>query len=579
MINAQRKIKNQFLIAIISILILIPFNSIACGPYGGSMENQKVLKSKIKEVTVFLKGAQVHRSGNFDIQPGVSEVVFEGLSKYINTNSIQAKGRGNFTILDVRHSVRYPEPKKQLDLGIPSHIKKRIAQLKDSILDLSFDLNEIRTSKGSLELEKKILLNTKMYQGKAKGNDSIPLLIDGMRFFREKLNDINRLTFVLNKKEQKANSLKVDAEAKLSELQKYKSLTQPPVVNLPPIQQVIVTVSSKQTARASIDINYMVSQAGWSAHYDVRAKNTTSPIKLTYKAKVYQQTGEDWKNIKLKLSTNNPNKGNVKPSLPIWYLDYYVQRNVITSNLSSIPQYSKKSEIQEEEVFADKMVALNVLSEAKKSSDYTYMAENIANVEFNIDLKYNIKSNGESHLVEIQTSSLPSKFYHTIVPKLDNEAFVMVKISDWENLSLLPASANIFFDGTYIGETYINPIQLEDTMKLSLGRDASVMVKRTKLKDDEKSQIIGNNRIKTIHYELSLKNKKQSAIHLIVEDHVPVSKNDEIKVEVEEKGKASLNKQTGTLKWNLNLASGGERKLNFSYSIKYNKDKPLLGAL
>jgi uncharacterized protein (TIGR02231 family) len=579
MINAQREIKNQLLILVISILIFIPFNSIACGPYGGSMENQKVLKSKIKEVTVFLKGAQVHRSGNFDIQPGVSEVVFEGLSKYINTNSIQAKGRGNFTILDVRHSVRYPEPKKQVNLGIPSHIKKRIAQLKDSILDLSFDLNEIRTSKGSLELEKKILLNTKMYQGKAKGNDSIPLLIDGMRFFREKLNDINRLTFVLNKKEQKTNSLKVDAEAKLSELQKYKSLTQPPVVNLPPIQQVIVTVSSKQTARASIDINYMVSQAGWSAHYDVRAKNTTSPIKLTYKAKVYQQTGEDWKNIKLKLSTNNPNKGNVKPSLPIWYLDYYVQRNVITSNLSSIPQYSKKSEIQEEEVFADKMVALNVLSEAKKSSDYTYMAENIANVEFNIDLKYNIKSNGESHLVEIQTSSLPSKFYHTIVPKLDNEAFVMVKISDWENLSLLPASANIFFDGTYIGETYINPIQLEDTMNLSLGRDASVMVKRTKLKDDEKAQIIGNNRVKTIHFELSLKNKKQSDIHLIVEDHVPVSKNEEIKVEVEEKGNADFNKQTGALKWNLNLVKGGERKLNFSYSIKYNKDKPLLGAL
>ena len=575
------KNKYPILILFISLLFIIPLSSFACGPYGANMETSKTVNSRIKSVTVFLSGAQVHRSGNFNAQPGVSEIVFDGLSQYINPKSIQAKGRGNFTILDVRHRIHYPEPKIIRNEGLPIHIKKKIARLEDSLFNIRFDLAEIKTNKEALELEKKILLNTEMLKGKGKSKDSIPLLKDGMLFFREKLNDINRLNFVLNKKEQRKLALKASMDERLSKLKQYKAHTVNQTPNTPPVQQIVVTVSSKTSARASLDISYMVSQAGWSAQYDIRAKNTNSPIKLTYKAKVYQQTGENWSNVKLKLSTNNPNKGSIKPTLPIWYLNYRANRQVMLSNLSIATGNSvRKERLLEESGVTNSTINFNSLDEeALSSANYTQMAENIANVEFNIDLPYSIQSNGESHLVEVQTSTLPSKFYHTIVPKLDNEAFVMAKVSDWENLNLLPASANIFFDGTYIGETMINPLQLEDTLNLSLGRDASVIVKRTKIKDNEKSSTIGNHKIKTIHFELALKNKKLSDINLIVEDHIPVSNNEEIKVELKEKGDAQFNEKTGMLTWNLNLAKGEDKELDFSYSIKYDKDKSLLGAL
>lgn len=557
--------------------ILTPQFSEACGVYG----LEKNINSKIKEVIVFLQGAQVHRTGSFYVQKGVSEVVFDNISPFVNKNSIQAKGKGNFTILEVRHHIHYPAPPVIKQDGLPPHIKKAIHLLEDSLFDIGFTINEIEAMKKSLEMEKGILLKTPLYKGEGKSSDSIPLLKDGMVFFRSKMNDINRKMFVLNKKEAKTKTLQVKLNQRLSELKQYKKHIVPPV-QPDPIQQVIVTVSSKQATSGSLDINYMVSNAGWSAHYDLRAKNTTTPIELTYKAKVYQQTGEDWKNVRLKLSTNNPNKGNVKPTLPIWYLDYYAQRNISARNLTESVVLSKIADNSvRKRNLKEKREELDVLLEqdASGASDFVQLSENIASIEFNIDLPYSIQSNGESHLVEVQKNSLPSKFYHAIVPKLDRDAFVMAKLTGWENLNLLPATATIFFDGTYIGQTMINPLQLSDTLSVSLGRDASVYVERNKRTDKTKPQVIGNNLVKTLHFDLVVKNKKSSPIQLVIEDQIPISKNSEIKIDLEEKGKAKFNEKSGTLKWNLSLNQGKEQKLGFSYSIKYDKDKQLLGKL
>ena len=575
--NLQKILKiNKINLLFTLAFLLSAFNSQACGPYG----NNRFVYSPVKEVTVFLQGAQVHREGQFNIPKGVSEIIFSDVSPYINRNSIQAKGKGNFTILEVRHHIHYPEPANVIQPGFPPHIKKAIALLGDSIQNIGFERSEIAAKKHVLEMERKILLATKMYKGTGKSSDSIPLLKEGMAFFRLKMNDINKRVFALNKEEVKVTELEKGMNERIYQLRLYKkNVTPPKTAN--PIQQVIVTVSSKQGISGKMGINYMVSNAGWSAHYDLRASNTSSPIELTYKAKVYQQTGENWDNVKLKLSTNNPNKSNVKPSLPIWYLDYYQQRNFSTSNLSNAvnladvqimnaksQRFEKKKELLEE-----------IQKDAGTSSNYTQIAENIAHVEFEIDLRYNIKSNGESHLVEVQKNELPCDFYHIVVPKMDREAFVMAKMTGWENLNLLPATASIFFDGTYIGQTLINPLQLSDTLQVSMGRDASVYVERTKNADDIKPQVIGSNLIKTISYELVLKNKKSTPINLVIEDQIPVTNNPEIKVSLENKGKAKFNNKTGALTWKTNIEQGKEQRFNFSYSIKYDKDKNLLGNL
>ena len=541
------QLKSKVKLYVIAITMLFSFQLFAS-------EKQKEVNSEIKEATVFLNGAQIERKGYFEVQSGTTELVFSELSPFINPKSIQAKGKGNYTILDVRHRIHYPEPKIPEEKGLPPHIKRKIQLLEDSLLEVSFTLSEIKVDKQTLDMEKNILLSTDMVKGNGKTADSIPLLREGMLFFREKLNDINKKIYVLNKKEYFKSVQQTEMKARLTQLKQYKAHTAKPTSSNKPIQQVVVTISAKQYTKGSMEISYMVSNAGWSAHYDLRASNTSSPINLTYKAKVYQKTGEDWNNVKLKLSTHNPNKGNIKPSLPIWYLDYRqnralyhksngsVQSNITESVIAAYSNSKKKERKLEETEY---------LFDAEVINEYTTVSQNISNVEFNISLPYNIEATGEAHLVEVQTSTLPSLFYHTVIPKVDKEAFVMAKVTDWENLNLLPATANIFFDGTYIGETYINPMQLADTLALSLGRDPSIIVERKKRKDENRPTVIGSNIIKTISYELIVKNNKSSSINLIVEDQIPVSKNDEIKVNAEEVGKADLNDGTGKLTWNL----------------------------
>lgn len=559
---------------LIAILCLSSFNLQA-----GDNSNEKKVKSKIKNVTVFLDGAQVHRTGYFKIPRGTTQLVFEGVSPNINPKSIQAKGRGSFTILDVQHRLFYPTPLEVKVEEMPDKIKREIKLLEDSILEIGFDLDEILTQQNALDMEKNILLATKVVKGDGKANDSIPLLRESMEFFREKINDINKQYLKLKRKEFYVKEDQSRMNVRLTELKQYKSNVEVPEQDLSPKHQVVITVSAKATVDGSMKINYMVGQAGWTASYDLRASNTSAPVELTYKANVYQRTGEDWKNVKLKLSTNNPNRGNIKPQLPIWYLNYYMQRTYQTQNLSNVVKDSrfKKTEAPQAQYNMDDLYEEKEI--AQNAYDYSQMQENIANVEFTIDLPYSINADGQSHLVAVQTKKLPTKFYHSIVPKMDNEAFIMAKVTDWEKLNLLPASANIFYDGTYIGETMINPTQLSDTLNLSMGRDRSVVVKRTKLKDKDKTKIIGNNKIKTITYELALKNNKSGSINLMVEDQIPVSNNEEIKVSLESKDKADYNDKTGSLKWNLKIQPRMQEKLVFSYSVKYNKDKPLLGTL
>jgi hypothetical protein len=132
------------------------------------------------------------------------------------------------------------------------------------------------------------------------------------------------------------------------------------------------------------------------------------------------------------------------------------------------------------------------LAPAQSSANYAQMLETMTNVEFDIKLSYSIPSDGTTHLVAVKTSDMPASYYHYLVPKLDKEAFLIAKVTGWEELNLLPGKANIFYEGTYVGETMLNAALLSDTMELALGRDHGITVTRTKLPDKERNKALGN---------------------------------------------------------------------------------------
>lgn len=527
--------------------------------------NETKVNSKIKNVTVFLNGAQVFRKANFNIKKGVTDIVFDSISSNINPNSIQVKGKGKYIILDTKYKYYQPAGSTTPPI-IPTHILSQMQDITDSLDFVAFDLEEVKFKRDVLKLEKQFLVSNKSMK-----SDSLALLKDAMRFLREKYNNINTKLIKIKKQEYHLNKTKTALQKRLNTInaENANKYTAKPTY---PRYQIVVTISSAETTAGILNVNYLVKGASWSPKYDIRATGINQPVELTYKANVIQNSGENWDNVTLKLSTNNPNKSKVKPVLPVWYLNYYTNYRNNKALKSTTMMINANATYKES---ADESSDMEKLAPAQTSDFYATMNENLTNIEFDLSIPYTIPSDGQNHLVAIKNEKLDAKYQYYMVPKLDKDAFLVADIRGFEDLSLLPAKANIYFEGTFIGETMLNPDVMGDSLAVTLGRDERISIRRTLIKEEKKEKFLGDKQLKYFTYELEIKNHRANNVDIIIEDQIPVPNNEEIQVNFLNAGKAEYIKKSGMLSWKFNLVAKQNKKMTFKYSVEYEKNKPL----
>lgn len=538
---------------------------------------EKNIKSKIESVTVFTSGAQVYRSSAVTVNTGITTLVFDNLEAGIDARSIQVGGTGSFVIMDVQHIIKYPELKETTDLAQSPKNLKHIKLLQDSLVMIGFDLEEINTTRDALKIEKNALLNNHIIKGETK-KDTLNLVKDALTFLREKLNNINSELLKLKKEEYRITIKKQRMEKDLVLLQNYNA-NSGEVVKDETKYQVIVTVSADIIATGNITINYMLQGAGWSPLYDLRAKGAGGTMQLTYKAQVFQNTGIDWNDVKLTLSTANPNQSNVKPLLNTWWLSFYNPNPYYPapSSRADAPSAVSKTSESVADYDGDKAGAKEEQIQAQPISEYITAEENFTNVEYEIKLPYSIPNDGKSHFVAVQTKDIAAEYAHFAAPKLDKDAFLVAKITNWDELNLVAGNVNIYFDGTFVGESYINPNNLTDTLDITLGRDKNMVVTRVKQKDKTKEKVVGEEKIKTVTYEITVRNTKSSASNFYLQDQIPVSQNKELVIQLVESSGAIIEENTGLLNWKLNIKPKETKKIVFTYSVKYPKNKIVAG--
>ncbi|MBI1307769.1 MAG: mucoidy inhibitor MuiA family protein [Bacteroidetes bacterium] len=537
-----------------------------------AQEDEKIITSKIDKVTVFTQGAQVNRKGNISIQKGTWLIVFDEVSQFINQASIQASGTGDYTIMDVQYRYKYPQQESSNSVDqIPAHITKRIEEIQDSLQLCSRIRYQYNQEQNAFTSERNLILNHPLMKGQGKV-DSLELLKGSVAYMQSQLVDIARREVELQAKSYKLSKLEADLRARLINLQNYSPTPRNPQINLPK-HQIVVTVYAEKPTTGTLSVNYAVTNAGWSPWYDLKATEAGKPIQLTYKGAIYQYTGEDWKDVKLTLSNASPLRSSTKPVLPTWFLTYY-QAQIEHKNLELKKPafYSAQSDDMEELA-----APASVEKDANVAAAYTQRIQNFTSVEFEISLPYQIPSDGKSHFVSIANHELKATFEHYVVPKLDNDAFVIANVTDWESLDLLIGNANIYFGNTYVGRTVIDPTVVTDTMKFAMGRDFTVSTKRTRLKSETKSKIIGGNKVYTATYEIEIRNKGKSEIVVNVEDQIPMSTNEKVIVKLEESSGAEHNETNGMLTWKIKLKPGESKKLVFRFEVTYPKEQTIYG--
>ena len=521
----------------------------------GHTQTEQRVESKITDVTVFLNKAQVTRQVSTRVSAGRSTLVISGLTAVLDQQSVQVSGKGKVVIEGISHRQNF-----LTDFNMPARLKS----WKDSVELLQRQVQLEQSQKEILNKEEQMLLSNQKIGG-TQSNLTVAELKGMSDFFRARMTDIVTTRMKHDDKIRKLNESMVRLQRQIAEQNDMYSRN---------TSEIVVALSAEAATAVELEVNYVVNNAGWQPVYDLRATNTKSPVQLNYKANVFQSTGEEWNNVKLTLSTANPSEGGLKPELYTWLLDFYIPQPIYGNRRMELQSKSAARGMSApEEVF----IMADELKVSESTAAYVNTIQTSLNTEFAISLPYTVSSANKPTMVDIRSYEMKASYVYSVAPKLDKDAFLMAKAVGWEDFSLLPGEANIFFEGTFVSTSFIDPNSIKDTLAISLGRDKRVVVKREKLKDFSSRKTIGSNQRDTYTFEISVRNTKAESIQLIVEDQLPVSRNSQIEVISLDNGGAKYTKETGKLIWDLNLQPNETRKLQFKYEVKYPKDKQISG--
>lgn len=599
-------------------------------------------KTTIKEVTVYLNGAQVTAETTLNLPQGTTEVYLTGLSPLIDQNSIQISGLKEVSILSINYTINAVA--KQAGSEKITLLETQLAEKRRNFALLQ------NTIKG-LD-EEATLLTTNKKLNSEQQSITLEQVTTFSKYYRERVAALQTEIYDNNVKIARLNLEINDVNTELNKL-KNDSREQR--------GEILVKLDAPVATALTLVTKYNVTNAGWFPIYDLKTQGIKQPLSIFYNAHVYQQTGEDWNNVKVTLSTGDPNVNNQKPQVLPHYLNFVRSYSVASATQSynykynptikkvtgvvfdssampipgvtvvesgtgngvitdvdgrysinisngqnlvysfigfestTMPVYAQQMNVTLKESTSqlDEVVVVGYGTNRRKNDD-DYEVETAAatpipaqdltatgdvkqqgvtNTSFKITKPYSIASTHEVTVIAIDRFDIPAEYEYFTAPLLNENVFLTAKIKEWEKFDLLPGEANVYFEGSYAGKTFIDPTQTTEELIVSLGVDPAVIVERKQIDDMKAKSFLGSTRIISKNYEISVRNNKATDIYLVLMDRIPVSQNKEIKIDEVKTGGAEYEEKKGLLTWKLSLKAKESVKKQLSYQVKYPKVK------
>lgn len=208
------------------------------------------------------------------------------------------------------------------------------------------------------------------------------------------------------------------------------------------------------------------------------------------------------------------------------------------------------------------------LSKFSKLQDYTAEATTLNS----------IPSDGSEHEATLSNLNIPAKFSYYAAPKITPNVYMLAEVPKWRDYELQKGKLRVFLDNTYVGDSYWTPIEIQDTLHFSVGVEKNIGVERTLKATKERKNLLKTSKKVTRNWLIVVKNNKETAVDVVVEDQIPVSTKSDVKVNLLESSSAVVDEKEGRLKWNLHLGPGEKRELNVNYEVTV-KDEDLFEKL
>lgn len=592
---------------------------------------EKSITSKVKSATIFLNNAQVTRIKEVKLDKGIQLLKFIGLSPFIDKKSIQIKAK-NIEIQALNFKKNYlSKNKKSIELislekklnFLDKEIEKENVNLLTTQEKIRF-FKENRSIRGSQTLTVIALKETAQFYGdqmnllntkELNSNNTLK------RLQREKKLVTKQLEGLTIKNSYFTGEIIVKVTSDLAKNTDFQLIYNVSNVSWYPTYDVRVTdINSPLTIvyKANVKQNSKVDWNNVKLQFSSANPNqSTKAGKITPYFIGYGTRPPNYKNNIDEISGYvSDNKGNLpgvsvivkgttigtetnfdgkysikipnsKSTLVFSYLGYKIEERLTNNSTINVTMQENNVSLNEIVVTARGIkrekkalgYSASYIKTGKKDSNYSIPTEEIVNqtsVSFKIIEPYTIKSSNKDYVVSMKTYQTDATYIYYTVPRIEERAFLVASLKNWEQYNLLEGEASIYFEDTFIGTSLIDTRFTKNNLDISLGVDKNITVKRTKSKDFTTKQFIGNKKEETSLWDIAIKNNKRQSIKIIILDQIPISTREEITIALDKSFNGELDKKTGEIKWQKIINSNDIEEFQLKYTARYPKNKELL---
>ncbi len=435
--------------------LLACFLTLVSGIGYASPEKPQEVKAPITSVKVCLNAALITHTQKIKLKAGMNKLAFVGLAMNIDKHNISLRNIGKSELL----SLQLVSLSDTTEIStLPPDLLNMIRNSKDSIISIEKNIEKLSFELDGLKLEQQMLL---------KNDDIIP---------NSKLISLAELKLTSDYYRDRYASVSMDILNKqhaLTQLKKNKVKALKSAFDVENAEENAMNIciliaeinNSEADYTADLELSYLTGGSGWIPVYEIFAAGNKS-LKINYRAKILNNTGIDWDNLNITLSTADPSQYYSAPDLDPFIVsrsDGYKYQNNYNKEDNEDAQSQLQSQIQR----------MNSSGSLEEEEILTPDRE----ITFNISKKYSFRSGSTPSLIDVTNYDLAPEFLYRTAPKKEEQVYSIARIKDWEKLNLIDGEASIYNNGNFLGKSYIRPSDFEDYMELPLGVIDNIIVK------------------------------------------------------------------------------------------------------
>jgi len=534
------------------------------------------IESHITSVTVYPDRARISRSGKASLEPGAHRLLVTELPLTLLPESVRVSGKGT-----ARARLGGVELRREFYTETPSasaaELEQRIQQIDDQEIVLA---DEGATLEATLTFLNGLANQGESYgRGMAYGKFGVPESAELLAFLTERTvaAQARRRAIALEKRELAKQKAKLQRE--LDQIRSARPRER---------YAAVVDVQALTGGDLELELVYVVNNAGWKPLYDLRLdegdQERAAEVELGYLAQVTQRSGEDWTAVQLVLSTARPALSATLPELDPWYVRVY-SPPVQPARAPAPRGLMKAATFGEPEAMAGAI--LDEAPMAPPAAEPAPVAMEVAQAEvsqegaaviFTVPQAVDVPSDGSPHKTSVASLSLAPELDFLSAPKIVPAAYRRARITNSTDLVLLPGPANIFFGSEFVGTTQLEHVAPNESFTVYLGADDRIKVERELIAREVDKKLLGDRRRLRYAYQIKLQNLRLGAEKIVLQDQLPVSTHEAIKVRADEiQPPPAKQSSMGILEWQQTLEAGQEITLTLGFSVEHPRDMTIIG--